>query len=60
MLAQAGAPGRVLGWTNSHTATEYCTWISSKFLTCHWIFLLLILFILVGVELPLLLYPRRL
>ena len=46
---QSGASGRVIGWTDF----SLNTWMLSKFSIFHWICLLFILLILVGVELPL-------
>ena len=51
MFTQSGAPGRVIGWTNSYTSTQYIDFVDN--FTFQWICLPIILLILVGVELPL-------
>ena len=49
-LAQSGAPGCVIGWTNFlHKQNNTCS--LSKFSIFYWICLLVILLISVGVEL---------
>ena len=52
-LTQSGVHARIIDWTNFFLTPALNKWISSKFLTFHWIRLLFILLILVGAELPL-------
>ena len=50
-LTQSGAPGRVIGWLNSHTSTQYMDFVEIFNISLN--LLLFILLILVGVDLPL-------